>query len=177
MKHRKILVSFPVFVAAINLQAAAPDPLLDWSVWETHRDTVKHPCVMFKPADIARAKENISRYAWAKSYAAGVEKNAKRYLDRITPEFLAKMIPETTPGDSLWTPCPACRVQGKPVHPHGLWTWKLDDSDHIKCNVCGTVFPNDQYPEDVVLQAKWRKPQTITYCGGDTFVIFGYKTG
>ncbi len=24
------------------------------------------------------------------------------------------MIPETTPGDPLWTPCPACRDQGKP---------------------------------------------------------------
>jgi hypothetical protein len=176
-KHRKTLVLVPLFVAVINLQAASPESLLDWSAWETHRDTIKHPCVTLKPDDIARARDNISRYAWAKSYAASVEKNAKRYIDRLTPEFLAKTIEETTPGDSLWTPCPACRAQGKPVHPHGLWTWKLDDSDHIKCNICGTVFPNDKYPEDVVLQAKWRKPQTITYCGGDTFVIFGYKTG
>jgi hypothetical protein len=28
-----------------------------------------------------------------------------------------------------------------------------------------------------VLQTRWRKPQKITFCGGDTFVIFGYKTG
>ncbi|MFA5193443.1 MAG: heparinase II/III family protein [Verrucomicrobiia bacterium] len=176
-RFRKTLVSASVLAAAVNLQAASTDPLLDWSAWETHRDTVKHPCVMFKPADIARARENINRYAWAKSYASGVEKSAKRYLSRITPEFLTQMVPDTTPGDSLWTPCPACRAQGKPVHPHGLWSWSLDDSEHIKCNVCGTLFPNDQYPEDVVLQTRWRKPQTITYCGGDTFVIFGYKTG
>ncbi|MFZ2643368.1 MAG: heparinase II/III family protein [Verrucomicrobiia bacterium] len=173
----KTLVSASVLAAAINLQAASTDPLLDWSAWETHRDTVKHPCVMFKPADIARARENINRYAWAKSYASGVEKSAKRYLSRITPEFLTQMVPDTTPGDSLWTPCPACRAKGKPVHPHGLWSWNLDDSDHIKCNVCGTLFPNEQFPEDVVLQTRWRKPQTISYCGGDTFVIFGYKTG
>lgn len=154
-----------------------PDPLLDWSSWERYGVTVKHPCVTFKPADIERAKANIQRYTWAKNYAAGVEASAKRHLDRLTPEFLASMIPETTPGDPLWTPCPACREQGKPVHPHGLWDWDLDDPDHIRCTMCRTVFPNDNYPEDVVLHTQWRKPQTITYCGGETFVIFGYKTG
>ena len=159
------------------VQGASPDPLLDWSAWEKHRDTVAHPCTIFKPADIARAKANISRYRWAKSYAAGVEQNAKRYLDRLTPEFLASMIPQTTPGDPLWTPCPSCREQGKPVHPHGLWTWRLDDPDHIQCNICRAVFPNEKYPEDEVLQTHWRRPQTITFCSGDTFVIFGYKTG
>ncbi|MBI5685892.1 MAG: heparinase II/III family protein [Verrucomicrobia bacterium] len=178
MKHCKL---FNWAVAGVALTAihafAASDPLLDWSAWEKHRDSVKHPCVTFKAAEIARAKENIKRYQWARNYATGVEKSAKRYLDRLTPEFLVKMIPETTPGDPLWTPCPSCRAQGKPVHPHGLWSWKLDDADHIKCNVCRAVVPNDQFPEDVVLHTKWRKPQTISYCGGDTFVIFGYKTG
>jgi len=174
MKRHTICLVFSVLVAVV---AAASEPLLDWSAWEKYRDTVQHPCVLYQSADLARARENIRRYAWAKKYVAGVEQNAKRHLDRITPEFLARMIPETTPGDSLWTPCPACRAQGKPVHPHGLWTWNIEDSEHIHCAVCGTVFPNDNYPEDIVLQTKWRKPQTISFCGGDTFVIFGYKTG
>ncbi len=165
------------FADAANVPGGSSDPLLDWSAWETHRAAVKHPCVTFKPADIARAKTNIGQYAWAKNYAAGVEKTANRYLARLTPDFLAKMIPETTPGDSLWTPCPSCRAGGKPVHPHGLWTWSIDDADHLKCTLCGTVFPNDKYPENVVLHTKWRKPQTISFCGGETFVIFGYKTG
>ena len=177
MKHRKLLVAFSMLVVAMNLQAAPPEPLFDWSLWEKYRDTIKHPCVILKPVDIARARENMNRYGWARSYAAGVEKNAQRYLGRLTPEFVAHMIPETTPGDPLWTPCPSCRAQGKPVHPHGLWKWTLDDADHIKCNMCGAVFPNDKYPEDIVLQTQWRKPQTITFCGGDTFVIFAYKTG
>lgn len=162
---------------AADATGGASDPLLDWSAWEKYRDAVRHPCVTFKPADIERAKKNIARYAWAKSYAAGVEKAAKRYLARLTPEFLAAMIPETTPGDSLWTPCPSCRAQGKPVHPHGLWTWSVEDPEHLKCKVCGTLFPNDTYPEDVVLHTNWRKPQTIRFCGGETFVIFGYRTG
>lgn len=163
--------------AALIAGGDESDPLLDWSAWERYRDTVKHPSAVLKPADIERAKTNIQRYAWAKNYAAGVERSARRYLDRLTPEFLANMIPETTPGDPLWTPCPACRAQGKPVHPHGLWTWNVEQPDRLQCDMCRTVFPNDQYPEDVVLQTQWRKPQTITFCGGETFVIFGYKTG
>lgn len=166
-----------VLAAESGLPGGSSEPLFDWSPWEKYRTTVHHPSVTIKPADIARAKENIQRYQWAKQYAANIEKSAKSYLPRITPEFLATMIPETTPGDSLWTPCPACRAQGKPVHPHGLWTWSVGDPEHLKCNVCGTVFPNDKYPEDVVLHTKWRKPQTIRFYGGEPFVIFGYKTG
>lgn len=157
--------------------AVCAEPLLDWSAWEKYLDTVQHPCVMFKPDDVARAKENIRRYDWAKTYAANLERNAKQYLERITAEFLVRMIPETTPGDALWTPCPACRDLGKPVHPHDLWRWDLEDSDHIKCTVCGTLFPNDKCPETVVLPTRWHKPQTISFYGNDTFVIFSYKNG
>lgn len=66
------LAGCTVVMARLSLAAAPdvpnepPDPLLDWSAWERHRDSVKHPCVTFKPADIARAKANIQRYAWAK---------------------------------------------------------------------------------------------------------------
>lgn len=162
---------------AAEVRSGSPDPLLDWSAWERHGNTVKHPCTTLKPENLARAKANIQQYAWAKAYAAGVEQAARRHLDRLTPEFLANMIPVTTPGDPLWTPCPSCRAQGKPVHPHGLWTWSLDDADHIRCTMCRAVFPNDTYPENVVLKTQWGKPQTITFCGGDPFVIFGYKTG
>jgi hypothetical protein len=87
------------------------------------------------------------------------------------------MIPETTPGDSKFTPCPACRDQGKPVHPHGLWSWKASSPDRLVCQMCGTVFPNARYPESVALTTHWRTPQTLTYYGGEPFVIFSYKTG
>jgi hypothetical protein len=173
------LVALAVFAG--GLAAAAPDaepnPLLDWSVWKRHFGSVRHPALVFKAAEVARARENARRYGWAKSYVAGVDQNARRHLARLTPAFLANMIPATTPGDPLWTPCPACREQGKPVHPHGLWNWTVDRPDELQCTQCRTVFPNEKYPEDIVLTTKWRQPQTITFCGGETFVIFGYKTG
>ncbi len=153
------------------------EPLLDWSLWEQFRGKVKHPCLTVKPENLGFVNENIRQYGWARDYATKVDKNSKRHIHLITPEFLEKMIEETTPGDPLWTPCPACRDQGKPVHPHGLWTWKIENPDQLTCNMCGTVFPDSRYPEDIIFKTKWGKPQTITYCGGDPFVIFGYKTG
>ena len=99
------------------------EPLMNWSAWEKYRTTVIHPCLTIKKQDLEYANENIRRYAWAKDHASGVERRIQRYFPLITPLFIEKMIEETTPGDPLWTPCPACRDKGKPVHPHGLWSW------------------------------------------------------
>lgn len=160
-----------------RLRAAEPESLFDWSDWEKFRGGVVHPSGAFKPADVVRARENLARYAWAKSYLAGLERGARGQTGRLTPEYLRAMIPETTPGDTKFTPCPACRDQGKPVHPHGLWSWKETAPDQLTCNVCRTVFPNEKYPENVVLQTKWGWPQTLTFCGAEPFVVFGYRTG
>ncbi len=165
----------PVFASRNGLTIPADsEPLLDWSAWEEFRTTVKHPCLTIKAENLNFALENIRRYGWAKDYASRVERIIKRYVHLITPVFLENMIEETTPGDPLWTPCPACRDQGKSVHPHGLWTWEIENPEQLKCNMCSTVFPNYTYPEDIILKTKWEKPQTFTYCGGDPFKIFGY---
>jgi hypothetical protein len=87
------------------------------------------------------------------------------------------MIPVTTPGDPKFTPCPACRDQGKPVHPHGLWSWNASRPEELSCDMCQTTFPHEKYPETVVLQTRWGRPQTLSYYGGEPFVIFSYKTG
>ncbi|MBI5766983.1 MAG: heparinase II/III family protein [Verrucomicrobia bacterium] len=170
----------PVFFAAafaLACSATAAEPLHDWSEWEKYRATVQHPSGATKPADVVRARANLARYPWAKSYATSVERAAQRALPRITPEFLATMVPDTTPGDPKFTPCPACRDQGKPVHPHGLWTWRETAPDQLVCDQCQTVFPNARYPESIELHATWRHPQTFTFYGGEPFVIFGYRTG
>jgi len=157
-------------------QTADDAELFDWSLWQQYRRTVKHPATTFKAADLARARENIQRYAWAKSYAESVEKGAAAALPKLSAEYLEAMIPTTTPGDSLFTPCPSCRDQKKPWHPHGQWTWSADKPDELKCVVCGTVFPNEKYPESIVLEAR-RGNQKLTFYGGDTFRIFSYATG
>jgi len=175
MKRRAFLTILAL--TCLTLRAATPDALLDWSDWEKYRATVQHPSGAFKPADVVRARENLARYPWARAYAAGLERTARAAIDRLTPAYLAAMIPETTPGDPKFTPCPACRDQGKPVHPHGLWTWREAAPDRLVCDMCTTVFPHERYPESVVLHTTWGKPQTLTFAGGEPFVIFGYRTG
>ena len=171
------LVACVAICAIARTAAAEAEPLFDWSDWERFRGGVVHPSGAFKPADVGRARENLQRYAWAKSYVAGLERSAKTTGGKLTPAYLAAMIPETTPGDTKFTPCPACRDLGKPVHPHGMWNWKETAPDQLTCQVCRTVFPNEKYPESIALQAKWGMPQTLTFCGAEPFVVFGYRTG
>ncbi|MSU24424.1 MAG: hypothetical protein EXS32_11445 [Opitutus sp.] len=163
--------------AVAGAAAAVPEPLFDWSDAEKFRDGVVHPSGAFKPSDVGRARENLARYAWAKNYLASLERSARANVGKLTSGYLRTMIPETTPGDTKFTPCPACRDRGKPVHPHGQWSWRETAPDQISCRVCRTVFPHEQYPESIALQTKWGPPQTLTYYGGEPFVVFSYKTG
>lgn len=149
----------------------------EWQDWEKYRNQVRHPALSIKLADVQRAKENARRHPWAKDYVAKVEQSARQQLGRLTPSFIEKMIPETTPGDRIFTPCPACRDQGKPAHPHGIWDWSENRPEELRCTVCDTTYPNGKYPESVVLRTTWGKPQELTFYGGEPFVVFGYKQG
>jgi len=155
----------------------ADEPLLNWSLWQRYRAQVPHPATTIKPADLRRAQENLKRYDWARQYRDSLEKMVGPWVEKITPAFLKQMIPSTTPGDTLFTPCPACRDLGKPYHPHGQWKWSPEDSEHLTCAVCNTVFPNDRYPESITLHARCGGGQTFTYYGGKPFEIFSFATG
>ncbi len=160
--------------AAQTQRTPAEEPLLDWSAWQRYRTTVVHPAGTIKPADLARARENRRRYEWARAYAQEVERNADVRLAALTPEWLATMVPVETPGDSLFTPCPACRDLKKPAHPHGQYNWDPARPNEMTCQVCGTVYPNDKYPESLVFTT--RTGQKISFYGGPEFVLFGFAT-
>ena len=83
------------------------------------------------------------------------------------------MIERTTPG--CVGPCPACRARGLPWHPNGQWRWSSSRPDQITCSVCKTVFPNDQFPESIVVECTWGRGQKFTFIGGETFKCFGYR--
>ncbi len=138
---------------------------------------VVHPCLTIKPADIARAKENIRRYPWAKTEADALIHLANADVAKFSPEYVAHMLEATTPISYEFTPCPACRDLGKTWHPHGQWKWSPDDPDRITCEVCGTVYPNAKYPESIVLHSKFDPSQTFSFAGGEPMAIFGYKDG
>jgi len=154
------------------VSAQMPDPT-DWSDWGKYRDQVVHPACTIKAADLERARQNVERYDWARGYADSVRSSADAILETLTPDYLEHMIPWTTPGGV--GPCPACRAQGLPWHPSGQWRWSPDRPDEIKCTVCGTVFPNQEFPETVVLRCTWGRGQEFSFYGGETFQTFGYQ--
>ena len=169
-------IALGVLISLLTSAARADEPI-DFSSWEKERATVAHPCLTIKPADLARAKQNIQRYEWARQHAGNVEKSARKNVDRFTPQFIERMIEPTTPLSTHFTPCPACREQGKTWTPHGQWEWSIDRPDELKCKVCGTVFPNPKYPESITIKTTWGKPQTFTFFGGEPMTTFSYKAG
>ncbi len=159
-------------LGARSLWAAPPPVSTDWSDWEKHRGSVVHPATILKPQDLARAKENINRYAWARDEADRIRRAADEALKTITPEYVEKMIEDTTPGCT--GPCPACRAKGIAWHPGGQWRWSPSSPDELTCAVCETVFPNEEFPETVVVESTWGRGQKFTFMGGETFKVFSY---
>jgi hypothetical protein len=144
----------------------------DWSDWEKYRGSVVHPATIMKPQDLTRAKENIRRYGWARAEVERVRESADEVLETLTAESIEGMIGYTTPGCT--GPCPACRARGLPWHPNGSWSWSAARPDQLECSVCETVFPNENFPETVVVECTWGRGQKFTFIGGETFKCFGY---
>ncbi|MFO7947225.1 MAG: serpin family protein, partial [Armatimonadota bacterium] len=154
--------------------AVPEEPLMDWSPWEQYRETVEHPAGYINAEDLANARENIERYEWAAEYARRIDAQAANVVDLFTEEFLEQMVSETTPFPSYQ--CPACRDKGIPQHPGGAWSWSLDNPDVVTCRNCGTVFPNEKYPETIELRPTCEKGkgQVFTFYEGETFKQWGY---
>ena len=168
-----VLIWLGLGVAAAAISADRATGPTDWSDWEKHRDSVTHPATIIKPRDLARAKENLRRYGWARSYLDRLRERANEALAELTREYVERMIEWTTPGCT--GPCPACRAKGLPWHPNGQWRWSSSAPDQLTCSVCRTVFPNDEFPESVVVECRWGRGQKFSYVGGDTFECFGYR--
>lgn len=140
----------------------------DLSGWETHRAAVVHPAATFKAGDIANAKLNMQRFAWARTYVAGLERRARVLLDKDRAYF-EHMIPATTPVSPLFTMCPACEAY--PMH--GRYRWSADDPDKLVCANCKTLYPNDEYPETLVHVTTWGGGQRLTAYGGKSWQFWG----
>lgn len=155
-----------------KLRAAPPAVSPDWSEWEKWRGSVVHPATIIKPEDLERARENIRRHPWARAEADRARRSADAALKTINPEYIEMMIEETTPGRT--GPCPACRAKGLAWHPNGRWSWSPSSPEQLTCGACETVFPNDEFPETVVVESKWGRGQKFTFMGGETFKVFSY---
>jgi len=119
------------------------------------------PCTLYKPRQIATAKANIERYAWAqgilKSYRSGLDFALK--LDR---EYFRQIVPDLTPGSTYGQVCPACVNQKCSMGETGVWQWSISQPDRLQCKYCKTEYPNEKYPETGRLDCP-RMGQSFTY--------------
>ncbi len=119
------------------------------------------PCTLYKPKDIANARENLKRYEWARRIVEGWKRSAD-YAMQQDRDFFVDLIPELTPGTHYGQNCPACVGDKSMQGEYGFYSWSITAPDQLKCNRCGTVFPNDEYPETGVVECP-RMGQTFTY--------------
>jgi hypothetical protein len=115
---------------------------------------------LYKPADIQNALQNVERHGWAREILDGWQRDAEYALqqDRL---FFDDIIPELTPGTHYGNSCPHC-LGKQSLMGAGRFSWSVTDPDKITCQACGTVYPNEDYPETGVLECP-RMGQTFTY--------------
>lgn len=99
---------------------------------------IGYPCTMYKPADIARAKENIARHEWAKKEYAAI-KRAAAYLLKLNRDQIRAMISDKTPISHF-----KCPKDGQYfLYPPAYAELVGAEMDTLRCKNCGTEFKLD----------------------------------
>jgi len=112
------------------------------NVATVHADT----CTLYKPHNIANARENIKRYKWAKDIMEGWKRSVQ-YAMQQDKEFFEEMIPALTPWPSYGQNCPVCVGRLSSMGECGIYKWSIREPDKLTCKYCGTTYPNPEYPE------------------------------
>lgn len=130
-------------------------------LWVPAARAAAEPCTLYKPANIATAKANVERHAWARSILAGYRRAADRLLKQDR-QYFRRMIPDLTPWSTYGQVCPACVGRKCSMGETGVWKWSIDDPDKIRCKYCGTEYPNPSFPETGRLDLP-KTGQSFTY--------------
>lgn len=99
---------------------------------------VDHPVGLYRETDIERAKRNIERHEWARREFQNII-NAAQWWMELPEDEIAEWIPEGTPFRVC--NCPACGAHW------GVDPWKFLGDGRAQCRRCGTIFPNEDFPE------------------------------
>ncbi len=125
----------------------------DPSRWQQYRSHVRHPATIFSPGDIDRARVNTSRHPWARRALETLLERVEA-AGTVSKAWARTYVPSTTPYSPHFTMCPKCEF----APMHGAYDWLPSDPTHIRCKGCDTVYPNEDYPEDVVFRKPFRPP-------------------
>jgi hypothetical protein len=125
------------------------------------RAAVAHP-VMIGPEQIEQARRNIASAEWARHWASKIRELADFVVSQ-PDDYVERMIPELTPGNTYGFTCPNCvgrsSQEGSGV---SIARWDYRKPDLITCSQCGQVYPSEKYPETATLACP-RAGQTFTY--------------
>ncbi len=141
----------------------------DPSRWQQYRYHVRHPATIFSPGDIDRARVNTSRHPWARRALETLLERVEA-AGTVSEAWARTYVPSTTPYSPHFTMCPKCEF----APMHGAYDWLPSDPTHIRCKGCDTVYPNEDYPEDVVFESRFDPRQKITLYGGKSWEAYGY---
>ena len=119
--------------------------------------SVKHPCGLYKEADVERAKRNLEKHAWAKRVLEGFKSSASFWME-CPDDKLSYWIPARTPFRVV--DCPKCGAGWR-------FAWTGNDR-RIKCRDCSFTWPHADYPEQQVqtFVDPVGEPQEIPYYEG-----------
>lgn len=143
--------------------------MLDPGRWQKYRSHVRHPATIFTRGDIDRARENVSNHPWARKALETLLERVEA-AGTVSRAWARTYVPSTTPYSPHFTLCPKCEF----APMHGAYDWNPVDPEHIRCKGCRTVFPNDEYPEEVVFESRFDPRQKITLHGGKSWQAYGY---
>ena len=123
--------------------------------------TLSHP-ILLTEAELERGRRMIREAAWAKTWFMGHKKRADFLLEQ-DEDYVARMIPELTPGVGYGFTCPNCvgRLSQEGTGS-SLAAWSPEDPDLLRCTRCGQVYPDPKYPETARLVCP-RTGQAFTY--------------
>lgn len=126
-----------------------------------HRTAVQRPA-MFSEEALARVARKIEG---VEPIGAWFENNLQLadWIIEQGPGYVESMIPELTPTNSYGLTCPNCvGVHSQEGTGTSLMTWSHKHPDRLTCRACGQVYPDEKYPETLVIQAP-RSGQSFSY--------------
>jgi len=102
-------------------------------------------------------KHPVLQHGLDPARAAEYEQAVERVMAMSEEEMLA-FIPDKP--FTAYCECPHCYGG---VEGNSIFIWSVDRPEEMTCRFCGTVFPNEKYPEDQVMTGKNRLGEEISF--------------
>lgn len=133
-----VVILASMFVRGAGVQTAPPAAALKFE------GAAIHPTVFVTPSDIARARDNIKHFAWAKQTADAVLREADAWFSK-DDAWLRSVVP--APGAAFAYGIVACPVCGANWGPFAREGASFANPGHVTCSN-GHTMPDADHPDD-----------------------------